>query len=105
MSNAENAQKPARWMWRLPNRQTMPNAFAAECVFVLAQQGQWGITTVSVVPKSEMLLPSVRKQQRSAGARRRSTPSVFAQEKTGKPQTTMLSLLFERFNTDQLLHE
>ena len=103
MSNAENAQKPARWTWRLPDHQTMPNAFAAECVFVLAQQGQWGITMVSVVPKSEMLLPLVRKQQHSAGARRCSAPSVFVQEKTEKPQTTMLALVCERFNTDQLL--
>ena len=105
MSNAENAQKPARWMWRLPNRQTMPNAFAVECVFVLAQQGQWDITTVLVVPKSELLLPPVRKQQHSVGARRCSTPSVFAQEKTGKPRTTMFALLHKRFNTDQFLHE
>ena len=84
MSNAENVQKPARWIWRLPNRQTMPNAFAAECAFVLAQQGQWDITTVLVVPKSEILLPPVRKQQHSTGVRRSSTPSVFAQEKIKK---------------------
>ena len=84
VSNAENAQKPARWMWGLPNRQTMPNAFAAEYVFVLAQQGQWDITMVLVVPKSEILLPPVREQQHSAGARRSSTPSVFVQEKIGK---------------------
>lgn len=62
----------------------MPNAFAVECVFVLAQQGQWDITTVLVAPKSEMLLLPVRKQQHSVGARRSSTPSVFAQEKTGE---------------------
>ena len=77
----------------------------AECAFVLAQQEQWDITTVLVVPKSELLLPPVRKQQHSVGARRCSTPSVFAQEKTGKPRTTMFALLHKRFNTDQFLHE